>query len=339
MEPKVVNEPLAFHLCGVAVRPLNPGRGAAPPLPPTLLVPPGRYSVFGRTYALAREGLYRFLRPGVENQQRIVYRKDRLALLSAISWLASHGNRDDKRPLEEWLQIALREKLVITCGNISRLGHHFLGQVGVPSRLVGAKSVGKLNNYDMGHSLMEAYLDGRWVLVDLDVKTLFRRRGKRLSLLEVVEAVAADDYEFEPISKATGIAVAAFVDEGYDYGFFMETAFSTEERVRAWYRRIMVVPAIRAEDGRFFTTRTAAQRRKTAEYYPYLESYLPWAEFRRKFYPEATGPSLAGHAERSEASAGRKGVLPAERPFAGAQGDTKRSASRRVTRPSHLEAR
>lgn len=279
-----VNEPLAYHLCGVESRAVAAACGKATPLPADLVIPPGRCSVHGRTYSLKREGLYRFIMPGQDNQQRIVFRRDPLALLSAVAWTASHGSRDDKLTVADWQRIALTQKLIVTCGNIARLGHHLLTQAGIPARLVGASTLGKLNNYDNGHSLMEAFLNGRWTLVDLDVKKLFRRKGRRLSLLEFCDAVAEDDYEFEPISAATGIAVGSFVENGYDYGLFMECGFSTEAGLRKWYRRIMQVPSIRSPEGRFCTVNTPAQRRRAAACYPYL-TYLPREEFVKRFYP------------------------------------------------------
>lgn len=279
-----LNEPLAYYMIGTTSGVVRAAAGRAAPLPDELVIPPGRYSVHGRTYALKREGLYRFLMPGEDNQQRIVFRKDALALLSGVAWATSHGSRDDKLTVEDWLRIARTQKLIITCGNVARLGHHLLTRADVPARLVGSCTLGKLNNYDNGHSLMEAFLDGRWTLVDLDVKKLFRRGGKRLSLLEFSDAVAADDYEFEPISAAAGIAVGAFVENGYDYGLFMECGFSTEAGLRKWYRRIMQVPSIRSPEGRFFTVRTTAQRRRAEACYPYL-AYLPREEFMRRFYP------------------------------------------------------
>ena len=59
-----VNTPLAYHLCGVESRAFAAVAGKAAVLPAELVIPPGRYSVHGRTYALKREGLYRFIMPG-----------------------------------------------------------------------------------------------------------------------------------------------------------------------------------------------------------------------------------------------------------------------------------
>jgi hypothetical protein len=288
MPTKIVNEPLGYHLAGTAVNVLASQKPSGAPLPSDLIIAPGTYRVFNRAWSCQREGVYRFLLPGKINHQRIVYKKDPWILLSSISWLASHGSRDDQKPIRHWLRLALHEKLVITCGNVARLGQEVLTRFGITSRLVGAKTLGKLNDYDTGHSLLEVHVGGKWVLVDLDAKTLFRRNGRRLNLLEFVAAAAADDYEFEPLSKATGIAVAAFVENGYDYGLFMETVFTTEANLRGWYHRIMGIPIIHEGDKHYVTTANAAQRRKAMQNYTYF-THLDRPEFIRRFYNGSRG--------------------------------------------------
>src|ERR1043166_9490629 len=170
MSPRIRNQPLAFHLCGLESYPIKPVKGPGKRLPSKLVLPPGRYTVHGKTYALHREGLYRFLNPTVENQQRISYRNDRISLLSAICWTTSHGWRDEGKSPEQLQTMALREKLVIICGSVARLAVAILTEQGIPARVVQAKTLDKLNTYDNGHVLMEAWLEGSWTLVDPDVK-------------------------------------------------------------------------------------------------------------------------------------------------------------------------
>lgn len=280
----IQNEPLAFHLCGEHSRRIRPCAGSGVPLPDTLVVPPGRYLVHGRSYELRREGLYRFLNPAIDNQQRIVHRDKPLALISALAWIASHGSRDHAHPREEWAAIAQREKLIITCGSISAFGAGILQAQGVSARVVSASTLAKLNTYDNGHVLLEAKLNGRWTLVDLDVKTMFRRGRRRLSLLEFAAAARTGDYTFERLAAATSFAVGCFVEEGYDYGLFMETAFCTEACLRRWYRRVMMVPSIRADGGRFACGTPAVVRTMHRLYGDKNVRFLAPAEFRSRFY-------------------------------------------------------
>ena len=120
--------------------------------------------------------------------------------------------------------------------------------------------------------------------MDLDVKVLFRRQGKRLSLLEAVDAIAEDDYELEGLSKATGIAVASFFDKnGHDFGMYMETAFCSQEAVRAWYKRIMMFPIQHGDDASHYTARNEPDR-QLADGLNKKSKYLARDEFVKKYY-------------------------------------------------------
>ena len=282
---RTINRPSAFHLRGRDVKNIAPCRGKGQPLPETLVIPPGTYHVHGFSYRLAKEGLYRFLYPGIENQQRIVYRRDPWAFISALSWLSSHGNRDNEKSINCKMRIALREKLIVTCGDMSDFGKHFLSEHGIASRRVATKTLDESNNYDTGHQLAEVKLDGKWILADMDVKVLFRRGGRRLSLLEAIEAVAQDDYQLEPLAQAAGIAVSNFTEKNYDYGLWMETRFFGQPAIRAWYRHIMGIPIIHHEGKSYFTARTDLQGRKVQRRWKDL-TYLPRADFIKRFYGE-----------------------------------------------------
>lgn len=280
------NESMAYRLCGMNVAELRPTSGKAPDLPKTLVIPPGSYRILGRTWSLKQQGLYRFFLPGGENHQRIIYRDDVFALLSAISWLCSHGNRDNGKTFDEKCAIALNGKLIVTCGDISQFAHQLLGRLGVASRQVASTTLHDLNTYNNGHVLLEAMLDGRWVLVDLDTKRMFLKRGKRLSLLEFSQACIADDYRFEMISAAVPLAVGLFTIKDYDYDLWMETAFGDEAAVRTWYQRVMMIP-IQIDNGSWFTTRSSADLRRFQKLYADRGmKYLPLAEYRRRFYPK-----------------------------------------------------
>ncbi|MFH1476276.1 MAG: hypothetical protein ABIH24_02125 [Verrucomicrobiota bacterium] len=256
------------------------------PLPQSLIIMPGIYRVHGCSYDLAKEGLYRFFYPGVENQQRIVYRSDPWSFVSALSWLSSHGNRDNGKSVAAKIKIVMREKLIVTCGDMAAFGAHLLAQHGFQTRRVGSRTLATLNNYDTGHSLAEVKLNGQWVLMDLDVKFFFRHGHRRLTLLEAVEAVGADDYQLEPLAQAVGIAVSNFKDkEGYDYGLWMETLFSNQSGIRNWYRRIMMIPIIYAQGRAFFTTQTKHQLQKARRLWKDL-TYLPRADFIKHFYAD-----------------------------------------------------
>ena len=65
-------------------------------LPESLVISSGYYQYKDAVYHLEQEGLYRFVYPQAENQQRIVYNhKNTDRFISAIAWIVSHGNVDN----------------------------------------------------------------------------------------------------------------------------------------------------------------------------------------------------------------------------------------------------
>jgi hypothetical protein len=286
MSPRIRNQPLAFHLCGLESCPIKPVNGPGKGLPSKLVLSPGRYTVHGKTYALSHEGLYRFFNPTLENQQRIIYKKDSFALLSAVCWVTSHGWRDEGKSPKQLQTIALREKVVIICGSVARLAVDILMEQGILARVVQAKTLDKLNTYDNGHVLMEAWLEGKWTLVDPDVKTMFLRKGRRLSLVEFSEASQTGDYRLERLSSATGLAIGSRTKNGYDHSLLMETTLCNEMCLRRWYKHIMRVPFIRG-GGKWFMTGTPAVAKRAEQLYGKPERIiecLPRGGFIKRFY-------------------------------------------------------
>ena len=232
------------------VKEIPPRSGKAVSLPHELVIPPGIYQVHGKTYGLKKEGLYRFLYPGrSDNQQRIVYQQNTVALLSALAWIQTHGSRDKGKAFQKRKEQALTEKLIVTCGSMSDFACRLLAELDIPCRRVSALTLHELNNYDDGsHAMIEVRLHGRWILVDLDMSKCFRYRGKRLSFIETVHQVRRDDYELESLAGSALLSPCCFKKsrkEGtYDYGLWMETMFHSREAIRQWYRRILMVPII-----------------------------------------------------------------------------------------------
>jgi len=281
--PSPVNKPMAFFCCRTEVTEIHPRPGPAVALPRRLVIPPGRYRAHGRTYALTREGLYRFLFPGTGNQQRIVYRRNIPALLSAVAWLQTHGKRDVDKNFQALKTQALKEKLIITCGYISSFGCQLLTELGIPCRRVNSLSLQELNTYDNGHSLVEVKLNERWILVDLDMGFLFRSGGKRLALLDAAHAVRLNRYDLEPLCAAAPFSVCCFRAEnkpsGYDYGLWIETMLHSPACVRRWYRRILMVPYI----DKYITVERASDTAKARRLWPQYNLIAP-KEFIRKYY-------------------------------------------------------
>lgn len=278
---------MAFYCYRTIVREILPRAGKAVNLPHKLVIPPGIYQVHGKTYALKREGLYRFLFPGRnDNQQRIVYRNNVMALLSAIAWLQTHGNRDKGKDFQKLKQQALTEKLILTCGSICDFACRLLAELGVPCRRVCVLTLQKFNGYDDSHALIEVRIQGRWVLVDLDMKRCFRYRGQRLSLIETVRQVRHNQYALESLSSSALFSVCCFKksnQEGvYDYGLWMETMLHNPKCLRQWYRRILMAPII----DQYITVDKKSDRVALAKLRRCLPKriFLERGAFIRKFY-------------------------------------------------------
>jgi len=289
------NRPYAYHLRMMNVNPIAPADVPAVDLPDTLIIPPGNYRVQGQTYALTEEGLYRFLcpLPLKDNQQRIVYAGDPVTLISSVCWLNTHGGRHDAVPNEALMEIAKMEKLIITCGKASLFCVYVLSQYGIPARMVQASTREEPNSYDMGHALMEAQVDGKWALFDIDAHVALRHNGKRLSLIEALEWIEKDDYDLEGLSHAVCTAIGSFSEDGYDYSLYMETNFSSEVLLRRWYRRVMQFPLMPNSDGGCCYPQSFAARLGSTALIALWQQRginpimaLPDDEFARLFYSE-----------------------------------------------------
>ena len=254
----------------------------ASPLPDELIIPSGVYQFRGETFELQKEGLYRFMEVGKEQQQRIVYKKDLYSLLSAISWIVSHGNSDHIYSLETRTELAKTRKLFMNCGGISAWAKSLLDGQSIRSRIVYSTTLNNRNKFDNGHVLIEVYHEylRRWVVFDLDMNCYFTIDQKPISFIEFAYAVNSRlPYKIIPISRDILLDVSNFKNKkGTDYAFVMERLLPL---VRKWYRRVLQVPFI---DNTFFDK---DNRTIIKELYP-SRNYMDAAEFKRTFYGETT---------------------------------------------------
>jgi len=257
-----------------------------PPLPDSLIIPPGEYQFRGQAFALQEEGLYRFLEVGEEQQQRIVYRADLHALLSGIAWIVSHGNSDHAKSHEVLAEQAKTRKVFITCGPVSGWTIAVLADHDIQARSATSLTLENWNTYDNGHAMIEVYRKDlrKWVLYDVDGNCFFTWQGKPLSIVEFAYAVMRGYlYEIKPLANDTRLDVSNFKGKGgeTDYAFFCERMNAA---VRQWYRRVMQVPMLHdAKLGRCFFD---AVNRQRIESYSKSFKYMEKSEFRRTFYGE-----------------------------------------------------
>jgi hypothetical protein len=284
---KPVDRPLVFYLNGISVLRVekSPGNRSSAPIPDQLVIVPGTYAFAGAGYELKREGLYRFVFPDKTNLQRIVYKTDIDSFLSAISWIHSHGNSDDEKPMPELTEKALHSKLLITCSTVSRWGDSLLESRGIKSRRVGAVTLDEWNSYDDGHDLIEVWRTRwhKWVLYDLDNSNYFvnRKNTVPMSLVEFIKAVADKDYDIIHMSSPVPLDVGNFKSpQGYDYAFYMETILSN---IRKWYERVMQVPLIYDDIEKRYFFYDPAFMKKTGLHDP-NDKFIPREEFMERCY-------------------------------------------------------
>jgi hypothetical protein len=254
-------------------------------LPGSLIMRPGIYVFYDKVYNVRREGLYRFIYPGQKNHQRIVYAQNVTALLSAIAWIHSHGNSDNKKKLAEINSKALHSKLFMTCGKIASWAREVLESNEVNARIVTTLTLDSWNTYDNGHTLIEVKPRdyGKWVVYDLDNNAYFTHDGIPLSLIELVKYTDTDDFNVKYLASDIKIDISNFIDHssGYDYAFLSEFKLANEELLRDWYKRVLQVPLI--QDGDYYYFFDEANRARITNYSRKYR-YINKLEFMRKFY-------------------------------------------------------
>lgn len=276
----------AFCIRGRRVRGIEATDADGTELPGDLVIPPGLYRVGKQNYLLEEEGLYRFLDVCAQNEQRIVYRKDRPLLLASICWLASHGYRDNGSPFEELSQRMLHGKAVLTCGDFSQFTCTLLNRLGIPCRKVRGRTLEVPNGSNDGHILTEVELKARWVVFDPDRGRTYSSQGQLLNLLELVEQLQTGAIQENVLSDTIPVAIGHFSRPPADYELWMETCLAADP-VGEFLRRPLGVPII-AEGGREFYTTIREDQREHFETSGHHDPphYLTPTEFRRKFYPD-----------------------------------------------------
>ena len=225
-------------------------------LPSQLIISKGKYMFSNKIYDLDKEGLYRFIHPGVINEQRIVFENNLDSLLSSIAWIHSHGNKDDKKNYTDILKKAKSSKIFATCGSVSEWAVRFFKE--------------ELK---------------KWVVYDIDNDAYFTKDGNPLSLLEFTKQVRDGKYDINFIAKKNDIDTSNFFDKqnNYDYGFLIEARFLDQDTRRKWYKHVFQVPMI--VDGKYSYFFDSVNIKKIQSYSSY-HKFLEKNEFMKKFYQD-----------------------------------------------------
>lgn len=286
---------IAYHATGTGVTEIAPVRTDVPNLPDRLIIPPGEYVFQGNTYRLEAPGLYRFLKIDGANEQRIVHNGDVHALLSGLAWLHMHGTTDEKFGLDALEKLAMRRKIVLTCGAITGMADRIVKRLGFDSRMVGTLAAPPYNSYDNGHTLLEVYRTDlhRWVAYDIDNNAYYEHDSVPLSGAELAQYVVTGDYTIVPLAVDSKF-VPRTNFEVYDYAFYTEFIAGTEASFRSWLSRVVRVVLIEHEKKFYFSN---DELRKFVEAYSPGYKYLKSDEFTRRFYGPP-GPPAQEQAKR-----------------------------------------
>lgn len=283
------NTPIVFHLLYTDVNTVLNDESTinSKLLPNELIIPSGKYFFAGNTYDLSNEGLYRFILPSQTNEQRIVFDKKNInSLMSAVSWIYSHGNSDNPKNFEEINSKALNSKIFGTCGTISVWIQEILESQNIKSRIVQTLTLDNWNTYDNGHTMIEVYRTDlkKWVLYDLDTNAYFSQNEIPLSLVEFVDTVKNNNYEINLLATDTTLDVSNFLTKNnYDYAFYAESVYANENTQKNWYKRVIQIPMIGINEFSYFTTDSNEERTRMENYASH-HKFLSIDEFHSKFY-------------------------------------------------------
>ena len=283
------NFPIVYHALNTKIKTIIPDKLNlnSKQIPDKLVIPSGTYIYYGNTYNLVDEGLYRFILPLEKNEQRIVFDgKNINSLMSAVTWIYSHGNSDNSKNIEELNFKALNSKIFGTCGTISIWIEDLLESNDIKSRVVQTLTLDDWNTYDNGHTMIEVYhVDlQKWILYDLDNNAYFLKNGIPLSLIEFIDAVKHDNYQIYILATDTTLDVSNFVaNNEFEYAFYAESVYANENTLKIWYKRVIQVPMISEDKFSYFTTNNVEER-KQMESYASHHKFLPIDEFQSKFY-------------------------------------------------------
>ena len=281
------NGAFVHHLLGKNIQKLNKieSDDLSHDIPDQLIISPGTYNFADSKYSLKKEGLYRLIIPDRMNAQRIVYHGDIDALLSAVSWIVTHGDKDNGNTYIDPSEKAMHSKMFMTCLHVSAWARSLLTELNVKSRLVAGVTVDDWNSFDNGHSLIEVWRDkwNKWVLYDLDNNSYFlpHQGTVPLSLVEFSQVVAISNYKIVSLSSDIRLDVSDFSSSnGFSYSFILE---EINTNIREWYRRVMQVPLIFDERSGKYLFMDQHNKDRVQSYLP-IYKYIDKTEFMGRFY-------------------------------------------------------
>lgn len=231
---------------------------------PLIVTEPVSLSCDGKTYSLAREGLYRIRvasSPKVV-RQAILYRGDVWRFAGHLSRVYVYGSRHQHEPQTRWDErVRNGEPLSVQCGFLAQFIQRHLAEQKIPARLVGCVNGNAWHQFDDGHALMELQdeVEHRWVLYDPTLGARFRSNGRLLNLLEMtqryrqnqrvdkMEFVNASADKLDPLTDFEALYGPSLKDKqklAAHMNHFKPLFKNDVEAIHLWYGRVMQIPLI-----------------------------------------------------------------------------------------------
>lgn len=270
---------MAYYAYMNSVEALTPISGTYTGLPSTLLILPGNYTVYGKSYNMAEEGLYRFFDYSGHIQQRIVYNGDPIALVSGAQWIITQSYTHNSLSQAQKTEVAKTNKLLVSCQGGAFWLAGLLQQVGVPARVVSVITAESYNNYNDGHSLVEAYIDDRWIVFDTSYNMRFWLDGEPMSMLDMIANADTENYTVERMSNDTPYDPSGTVYAGAS-GFVFFEFNANGEYLYPSYARLFDIPLV-FENNRWYYYDT----RQDASFQSWGFIRISESEWLNRFYP------------------------------------------------------
>lgn len=267
-----------------------------PALPETLLMTGSRYVFQGQLFDCRHPGLYRFIAPQHNQQQRVVPSLESpVETLLCLSLIALRGNSDHRLARHRLEYFCRQRFLRLTCGPLSSFLAHLLQQTGIGCRIVYSYTVNSWNTYNNGHVLLEVWETSlhKQVVVDVDKKAVFYGNGQLLSLMELTEFIHFQiPFTVQNISPVTLLDWSGFQERvtGFSYAFLEYLMHANSQGILPTLERICQIPSIEENGVQYACCWTREQYDFCRQNFPQFVFSTP-QEFTERFYSNKHGTS------------------------------------------------
>lgn len=281
--PRLLFSDLCF-IDPTGVTPLQPVQQSGISTPDYFLMPPAVYAFNGPSYDCSLEGLYVYYVINTANAYRIVYSQNIDTLLHSITWLHSHGYREDNVNYATAKYVCKSgDKIHMTCGSIVNFTCNVLNELSIPNRFILWLTLDPWNSYNNGHSVVEVKKGNSWKVWDMDMRCTFSQNSVDLNAWQLKQAIANNDFQVNKFSTSPIFAYGDLAYGGYNYQLFLETTFLYPATMKTAYRRSCQVLLIRQGEYFYFTC-NPSDRARVESYSPSFV-YMTQQAFLETFYP------------------------------------------------------